>query len=78
VQKNYRPPTRRGRTIPHYGDKYDADALFSPSDAVEAQGDGLPAVPPAVVLGYQVELTDAVRERSDDGRPRHPGIATLY
>ena len=51
--------------IPHYGDKYEAEALFSPSDAVEAQGDGLPDVPPAVVLGYQSELTEAVRERSD-------------
>ena len=51
--------------IPHYGDKYDAEALFSPSDAVGAQGDGLPDVPPAVVLGYQSELTEAVRERSD-------------
>lgn len=52
--------------IPNFGDKYDADALFSPSDAVAAQGDGLPDVPPAVLLGYQSELTDAVRERSDD------------
>jgi len=51
--------------IPRYGDKYDAEALFSPSDAVAAQGDGLPDVPPAVVLGYQSELTEAVRDRSD-------------
>lgn len=52
--------------IPNVGDKYDADARFSPADAVGAQGDGLPDVPPGVVLGYQSELTDAVRERSDD------------
>lgn len=52
--------------IPHFGDKYDADALFSPADAVAAQGDGLPDAPPAVLLGYQAELTDAVREESDD------------
>ena len=52
--------------IPHYGDKYGAEALFSPEDAVAAQGDGLPDVPPAVILGYQSELTDAVRERRDD------------
>ncbi|TKX84066.1 hypothetical protein EXE43_20890 [Halorubrum sp. SS5] len=52
--------------IPHFGDKYDADALFSPADAVATQGDGLPDGPPAVLLGYQAELTDAVREESDD------------
>lgn len=51
--------------IPHYGDKYEAEALFSPNEAVEEQGDGLPDVPPAVILGYQSELTDAVRDRSD-------------
>jgi uridine phosphorylase len=51
--------------IPNYGDKYEAEALFSPAEAVERQGDGLPDVPPAVILGYQSELTDAVRERSD-------------
>lgn len=50
--------------IPHYEDKYDAEALFSPQEAVAEQGDGLPDVPPAVILGYQNELTDAVRERS--------------
>ena len=50
--------------IPHYGDKYDAEALFSPQEAVANQGDGLPDVPPAVILGYQTELTDAVQERT--------------
>lgn len=53
--------------IPHYSDKYDAEALFSPNEAVSAQGEnrGLPDVPPAVILGYQTELTEAVRERAD-------------
>ncbi len=50
--------------LPAYGDKYDAEALFSPEDALDAQGDGLPDVPPAVILGYQQELTDAVEERA--------------
>ena len=51
--------------IPNYTDKYDADALFSPRDAVKAQDDGLPDIPPAVILGYQDELTDVVRERAN-------------
>lgn len=52
--------------IPNFGDKYDAEALFSPEDALDATGDGLPEVPPAMVLGYQQELTDHVRERAND------------
>lgn len=52
-----------GMTVPNFGEKYDAEALFSPADAVDAQGDGLPDVPPAMVLGFQSELTDHVRER---------------
>lgn len=52
--------------IPNYQDKYDAEALFSPQDAVAVQGDGLPDLPPAVILGFQDELTAAVRERTDD------------
>ncbi len=50
--------------IPNYESKHDAEALFSPQDAVAEQGDGLPDVPPAVVLGYQTELTDVARERA--------------
>ena len=50
--------------IPHYEDKYGAEALFSPQEAVVEQGDGLPDVPPAVILGYQTELTDAVQART--------------
>lgn len=49
--------------IPNYKNKYDAEALFSPQDAVAEQGNGLPDVPRAVILGFQTELTDAVRER---------------
>jgi uridine phosphorylase len=52
--------------IPDYGDKYDADGLFSPEDAIGVHGDGPPDVPPAVILGYQEGLHEAVRERADD------------
>lgn len=48
--------------IPNHEDKYGAEALFSPEDAVSSQGDGLPEIPPGIVLGYQEELTQAVRE----------------
>lgn len=51
--------------LPNYEGKYDAEALFSPEDALSAQGDGLPDVPPAVILGYQQELTKAVEGRAD-------------
>lgn len=51
--------------IPNYGDKYDAAALFSPEDAIGHQGEGLPDVPPAIILGYQEELTDIVSERAE-------------
>lgn len=50
--------------IPNYENKYGADALFSPEDAVTEQGTGLPDVPPAVILGYQSSLTDVVKERA--------------
>lgn len=53
-------------TIPNFPDKYDADALFTPEDALDAQGDGLPDVPPAVILGFQAELTDHVRDVAGD------------
>jgi len=52
--------------IPNHPDKYGAEALFSPADAVDAQGDGLPDAPPGVVLGYQSDLTEAVRERAGE------------
>ena len=51
--------------IPNYEDKYDAEALFSPEEVVAEQGDGLPDVPPAVILGYQEKLTEAVEARAD-------------
>jgi uridine phosphorylase len=50
--------------IPNYRDKYDADAVVTPADAVTEQGDGLPTVPAAVILGYQEELTRVVREQA--------------
>lgn len=50
--------------LPNHEDKYEAEALFSPTDAVSAQGTGLPDVPPAILLGYQPELTEAVRSRA--------------
>jgi len=51
--------------IPNHPEKHGAEALFDPSDAVAAQGEGLPDVPPAVLFGYQPSLTEAVRERAD-------------
>lgn len=50
--------------IPNYEDKYRADALFSPEKVVAEQGDGLPDVPPAVILGFQNKLTETVEERA--------------
>lgn len=51
--------------IPNYGDKYTAEALFSPEEAVSAQDGGLPDVPPAIILGYQSHLTEDVKKRAD-------------
>ncbi|WP_254538048.1 phosphorylase family protein [Halomarina litorea] len=51
--------------IPNYGDKYGAEALFSPKEVIEMGGGGLPDVPPAVVLGYQPKLTEFVEPRAD-------------
>jgi uridine phosphorylase len=51
--------------LPHYGDKYDAEALYDPEEAVIPGEDGLPDVPPAVVLGFQETLTEVVRDRSE-------------
>jgi len=51
--------------IPNYGDKYDADALFSPAEVVGMGREGLPDVPPAVILGYQPKLTAFVERRAD-------------
>lgn len=55
--------------IPNYRDKYGADALFSPEDALDAQGEGVPDVPPAIILGLQQELTDAIRADTGDPVP---------
>lgn len=52
--------------IPNFGDKYDAEALFSPEQAVSEQGDRLPDVPPAVILGFQDVLYEEVVERADE------------
>lgn len=51
--------------IPNFGDKYDADALFSPEEAVSEQGDGPPDVPPAVIVGFQKSLYDIATERAE-------------
>lgn len=51
--------------LPNYGDKYEAEALFSPEDAIAEQGEGVSDVPPAIILGYQSELTEAAEERAD-------------
>jgi uridine phosphorylase len=47
--------------LPHYADKYDADALYTPEGSVS--GGGLPDIPDGVVLGFDARLTDAVVER---------------
>jgi len=51
--------------IPNYEDKHGAEALFSPEEAVAEQGEGLPDVPPTVILGYQSRLTEIVEDRAD-------------
>jgi uridine phosphorylase len=51
--------------IPNYEDKYDAEAVFSPEEVIGMGGEGLPDVPPAVVLGYQPKLTEYVERRAD-------------
>ena len=53
--------------LPNRPEQYGAEALFDPADAIGAQGDGdgLPEVPPAVLLGYQKSLTATVEERAD-------------
>jgi uridine phosphorylase len=51
--------------IPNYKDKYGAEALFSPEEVVGMQGEGLPDVPPAAILGYQPKLTEFVEQRAD-------------
>ncbi|WP_049969196.1 nucleoside phosphorylase [Haladaptatus cibarius] len=52
--------------VPKFGDKYDARALFSPEDAVEAHGGQLPEMPPAVIFGFEDELFETVDERATD------------
>jgi uridine phosphorylase len=52
--------------IPNHGDKYEAEGLFSPEDALNAQSGGVPEIPPAVILGYQEELHAAVRSRASE------------
>lgn len=52
--------------IPHYDEKYDADGLFSPEDALEVHSNGVPDCPPAVILGYQDVLHETVQTQTDD------------
>lgn len=52
--------------IPNDDSKYGSSAVFSPEEAVDAHGDGLPELPPAIILGFQTELTEAVREQADE------------
>lgn len=51
--------------IPNHKEKYGAEVLLSPRTVVAEQGSGLPAVPPAVILGYQDKLTSVVERRAD-------------
>ena len=50
--------------IPNDESKYDTAAVFSPADALAAHGDGTPEVPPAILLGFQPALTDAVERQA--------------
>ena len=51
--------------IANYGDKYGAEALFTPEEVVTQQGEGFPAVPPAIILGFQPKLTEVVENQAD-------------
>lgn len=51
--------------IPNAGVKTDAEAVFSPRDAVATHGDGGSEAPQGVILGFQPTLTDVVTDRSD-------------
>ena len=52
--------------IPNCPDKFDSGALTTPAERLKPQLGHLPDVPPAVVLGYQHDLTEAVAERATD------------
>jgi len=62
--------------IPHYGDTYDAEALYDPAESV-APGDSPPDVPPAVVLGFRETLAEAARAGGDEIDP-HPARELRY
>lgn len=57
--------------IPTYGDKYDAEALFTPAEVIEAQGgDPHTEIPPVAVLTFQTPLFEWIREeRAGDPIP---------
>lgn len=57
------------RVIPHTEEKYDAAAVFTPTDALDVHGDGTPEVPSTVVLGFQSTTTEVARARADDPIP---------
>lgn len=57
--------TERRLVIPNYREKYGADAAFTPAEVVGMGREGLPDVPPAVILGYQPKLTEFVEPRAD-------------
>lgn len=59
-------PKQHSSVLPNIQDKYGAEALFDPADALAAQGDGVPELPPAIILGYQEELTEVVADQSSD------------
>jgi uridine phosphorylase len=63
--------------IPHYGDKYDAPALYDPAESIVRDGSGLPEVPAGVVLGFRGPLGDAVRDRAAPIDP-HPDRRLSY
>jgi uridine phosphorylase len=63
--------------IPNYAGKYNAPALYDPEQAVVRGEDGLPDLPPAVVLGFRETLRAAVQSRAEPIDP-HPDRELSY
>lgn len=59
--------------IPNYGDKYDTEGVYAPEGSVS--DDGLPALPPGVVLGFDARLSEVARSR---GEPIDPETARQF
>lgn len=59
-------------TIPTYGNKYDAESVFTPTDDAHNFGENTDTtVPPAIILSFQDELFDKAREVVGDPISTH-------